>query len=139
MENTFPLLKASPYELTSPCTINYNCIAWAAGDNETWWWPDPFNQYYWPEEIPREETIEAFIKAFDKLGYKICKDSTYETGYEKIVIYAKSGGKPTHAARQIDSTKWTSKIGRLYDIEHEINSLSGDVYGEPIIFMKRPK
>jgi hypothetical protein len=60
-------------------------------------------------------------------------------GYEKIAIYTKPDGRPTHAARQIDSDKWTSKMGQLEDIEHDINSLSGDIYGEPLVYMKRPK
>ena len=139
MHTYFPMLKSSSYKLTSPATIEYNCIAWAAGDTETWWWPDPFGQYFWPSEILREETIDVFVKAFEFLGYTICRDANYETGYEKVAIYAKPDGRPTHAARQVDAEKWTSKIGRLEDIEHGVNSLSGAIYGEPIVFMKRPK
>jgi len=139
LETFFPILQSSAYKVKSPATIAYNCIAWAAGDTETWWWLDPFDQYFWPSEILREETIDAFVKAFELLGYTICRDANYETGYEKVAIYAKLDGRPTHAARQIDSEKWTSKIGRLEDIEHGINSLSGDIYGVPIVFMKRPK
>ena len=139
MHNLFPILKASGYTISSPATIEYNCIAWAAGDSEAWWWPDPFNQYYWPSEIIREESIDAFVKAFEFLGYTICPDAEYEKGYEKVAIYSKTDGRPTHAARQIASEKWTSKIGSLEDIEHDTNSLSGSRYGEPVIFMKRPK
>lgn len=139
MQTYFPMLKPSAYKLTSPATIEYNCIAWAAGDTETWWWPDSFDQYFWPSGIPREETIDAFVNAFEFLGYTICRDANYETGYEKVAIYAKPDGRPTHAARQVASEKWTSKIGQLEDIEHDINSLSGAIYGEPIVFMKRPK
>lgn len=139
MHTFFPMLQSSAYKVTSPATIEYNCIAWAAGDTETWWWPDPFDQYFWPSGILREETIDAFVKAFEFLGYTICRDANYETGYEKVAIYAKPDGRPTHTARQIDSEKWTSKIGRLEDIEHGINSLSGAIYGEPIVYMKRPK
>jgi len=139
METFFPGLQTSQYKVTSPATISYNCISWAAGDTEKWWWPDPFDQYFWPSGILRKESINAFVNAFEFLGYSICKDGNYETGYEKVAIYAKIDGRPTHAARQIDSGKWTSKIGQLEDIEHSINSLSGDIYGEPIVYMKRPK
>ncbi len=139
METFFPILQSSEYKVTSPATIEYNCIAWAAGDSETWWWPDPFNQYFWPSGILREETIDAFVKAFEFLDYTICRDANYETRYEKVAIYAKPDGRPTHAARQIDSEKWTSKIGQLEDIEHSINSLSGAIYGKPIVYMKRPR
>ena len=139
METFFPVLQSTPYRITSPATIGYNCIAWAAGDTESWWWPDPFDQYFWPSGIPRKETIDAFVKAFEFLGYAICSDAIYEAGYEKVAIYAKRDGRPTHAARQINLDKWTSKIGQLEDIEHVINSLSGDIYGEPVVFMKRPQ
>ena len=139
METFFPMLKPSEYKVTSRVTIAYNCIAWAAGDTETWWWPDPFDQYFWPSGIMRKETIDVFVKAFESLGYTICSDANYEMEYEKIAIYAKLDGRPTHAARQIDSERWTSKIGQLEDIEHGINSLSGDIYGVPIVYMKRSK
>jgi len=138
MDNLFPNLKSSWHNVVSPATIDYNCIAWAAGDKTAWWWPDPFDQYFWPTGVLREESIDAFVEAFEFLGYSICSDANYETEYDKIAIYAKPDGRPTHAARQIDSNKWTSKIGKLEDIEHDINSLSGSIYGKPIVYMKRP-
>jgi len=139
MQIFFPVLKSSGYTITSPPTIDYNCIAWAAGDTQSWWWPDTFNQYYWPPGIPREETIDVFVKAFEFLGYTICPDANHESGYEKVAIYAKQYGNPTHAARQIDTGKWSSKIGRLEDIEHDIDSLNGSIYGNPQVYLKRPK
>ena len=138
MQSLFPLLQSSVYEVTSPATIEYNCIAWGAGDTEKCWWPDLFDQYFWPSTILREESVDAFIGAFESLGYTICENANYEMGYEKVAIYAKQDGRPTHAARQIDPEKWTSKIGQLEDIEHDIQSLSGDIYGEPKVYMKRP-
>jgi hypothetical protein len=139
MERHFPALKFSKYVITSPATITYNCIAWAADDSETWWWPDPFGIYFWPAEIPREETIESFVKAFELLGFQVCSSREYESDYEKIAIFATPNGKPTHAAKQFDSEMWSSKLGKLEDILHNINSLSGRIYGEPVIYMKRPK
>jgi hypothetical protein len=139
MQSYFPELRSPLFKLVSPPTIEYNCIAWAAGDTEAWWWPDAFEQYFWPAGIVREESIDAFVKAFETLRYNICINADYEPGYEKIAIYTKLNGRPTHAARQIDSEKWTSKIGQLEDIEHGIDSLSGDIYGKPVVYMKRPK
>jgi hypothetical protein len=49
------------YELTSPDTIDYNCVAWAAEEDDIWWWPDPFLESYWPYDVPREETLEALM------------------------------------------------------------------------------
>ena len=92
----------------------YNCIAWAAGDDSQWWWPSEGD--YWPEEVPRKTTIEAFIKAFTTLGYAVCPNGNHEPGYEKVAIYTNEG-KPTHATRQLATGKWTSKNGRGDDIE----------------------
>lgn len=35
----FPNQKDDEYEVTSPQTRGYNCIAWAADDMEKWWCP----------------------------------------------------------------------------------------------------
>lgn len=139
IEDLFPNLRRDSYLIASPETINYNCIAWAAGNSEKWWWPDLQNQYFWPLKIPREETLEAFVKVYEILGYTICQDSEYENGFEKIAIYVDSIGRPTHAARQLSSVRWTSKLGRLEDIEHTLDALTGSKYGYVGVIMKRSK
>lgn len=134
----FPNLRNSDYSITSPATIEYNCIAWVAGDTGAWWWPDPMNLYYWPPTIPRENTLEAFIKAYELLSYTICKDGKHEEGFEKIAIYIDDDGNPQHAARQLSSERWTSKLGELEDIEHNtLAGLCGSKYGIVAVFMKR--
>ena len=135
----FPSLTPSNYRITSPESPEYNCIAWAAGTDERWWWPD--NQYtaYWPDGIPREETLAAFIQAYSVEGYVPCDASDYESGFEKIAIYSDEHGKPTHAARQMQTGRWTSKLGRYEDIEHnKLDDLSGSNYGTVAVIMKRP-
>ena len=127
------------YEITSPKTIEYNCIAWAFDDTTRWWWPDPYNQYYWPPEIPRIESVDNFIKAFEVLGYTVCGGPELEEGFEKIAIYANQYGKPTHAAKQLETGTWTSKLGQLEDITHDIDGISGDRYGNIITVLKRSK
>jgi hypothetical protein len=55
----------------------------------------------------------------------------------RIVLYIKDG-KPTHAARQLPTGKWTSKLGSDIDIEHDYPEvLNGQDYGIASIFMKR--
>ena len=125
------------YRICSDPTINYNCIAWAAGDTEKWWWPDIQNLKYWPPNIPRNETIDAFIKAFEKLGYSVCDNSDFQNGFEKIAIYANSQRKAKHAAKQITNGLWISKLGKEHDIEHRLNELEGDKYGEVSVIMSR--
>jgi len=137
IERLFPNL--IEYETTSPQTIEYNCIAWAFDDNKRWWWPDPYNQYYWPPEIPRVESVDNFVKAFEALGYTVCDGPELEEGFEKIAIYANQYGKPTHAAKQLESGMWTSKLGKLEDITHDADGISGNLYGNVVIVLKRSK
>ncbi|HEY7428267.1 MAG TPA: hypothetical protein VH682_28795 [Gemmataceae bacterium] len=38
-EVLFPRLNGTAYRITSPASDVYNCIAWAAGETNRWWWP----------------------------------------------------------------------------------------------------
>ncbi len=138
IETAFPNLQRSEYQIKSPETVEYNCVAWAAGEMKTWWWPDPLETAYWPASVQRVETLEAFIEAFETLSYTTCDSSDFEDGYEKIAIYVNASGKPTHAARQLNNGYWTSKLGQSYDIDHEVNGVSGANYGSISVIMKRP-
>ncbi|PSO43049.1 hypothetical protein BRC19_03300 [Candidatus Saccharibacteria bacterium QS_5_54_17] len=136
IEKIFPALRGC-YKVTSPQDDRYNCIAWAAGSTNRWWWPSQFS--YWPEEAALECTIEAFEEVYRLLDYEVCEDSSLEDGYEKIAIYADSHGIPTHAAKQLQNGKWSSKLGGFEDIEHEsLWSLEGNNYGKVVLFMKKP-
>jgi len=92
----------------------------------------------------REESIEAFISAYQTIGFSVCDSPDYENDFEKIAIFVDQLGTPTHAARQLDKTTWTSKLGSSFDISHAFDGVSGDGipkknYGKPKVFMKRPK
>jgi hypothetical protein len=84
IEKLFPSLQDTKYNIASPRAVEYNCIAWAAGETVTCWWPDRLNIGYWPPGVPREETLEAFIRAFETLGYTTCDvaEYRYEQGFE---------------------------------------------------------
>ncbi len=58
------------FEVTSWLTDNYNCIAWAAGDSQKWWWPDPEGESFWPRGIDRKDTVEAFIDSSKTISHK---------------------------------------------------------------------
>lgn len=131
--SAFPGLANTEFEVTSPEDKDYNCIAWAAGEQGFWWWPGRF----WPKEVPPAETRLAFIKAFATKGYEKCDGPELEAGYEKICLYEKLG-RPKHAARQLPDGKWTSKLGMENDISHELQALAGKRYGKPAVFMRRP-
>src|SRR6266446_3597887 len=98
LENIFPGLVNTTYEITSPRTFDYNCIAWAANDVSKTWWP---GSYYWPDGMPSDDTIETFVRTFcECLGYEKCDSGEFEAGYEKLAIYA-NGGRAKHMARQL--------------------------------------
>jgi hypothetical protein len=140
-EAEFPDLNEQNHEVTSPSTNEYNCIAWAAGDQEAWWWPDsPDVGYsYWPPNVPRTATVLAFLLAYSTLGYARCEDGSLEQGFEKIALYVGVDEIPTHAARQLPDGRWTSKLGGFEDITHtSVECLHGDSYGRVSVYLKRP-
>lgn len=125
---------------TSPRVIHYNCIAWAAGDTTRPWWPAP--GHYWPRGIaPTTPTVLSFIIAFGhEAGYAPCNNSALEPGVEKVALYGYSQLEVTHAARQLPSGVWTSKLGRHVDIEHRsLSALEGPApaYGTVIQILAR--
>jgi hypothetical protein len=88
--------------------------------------------------------MEAFVEAFQTLGYELCLNGSLEVGVEKIAIFGKKQSNepaiPTHAALQLSSGEWTSKLGPFEDIVHrEIDSVDGPVYGRARIYMSRPR
>jgi hypothetical protein len=135
----FPNLNSANHTQKSPCDVSYNCVAWAAGKNNVFWWPR--EDHVWPIENKYGETIEAIVDLFNCLGYDICNNENFEKDYEKISIYAKCKGTrftPTHVARQINNGYWSSKLGPEIDIIHQkVEDLSSPVYGKPMVFMKR--
>lgn len=132
----FPNLALGNYRITSAPSWDYNCIAWALGITDAWWWPTPGR--FWPPGVEREETVPAFLSAFGTRGFSPCSPSALESGLEKIALYA-IGGVPTHAARQVGNGWWTSKLGPSFDIEHaSVEALAGGAYGHPVAFLSRP-
>jgi hypothetical protein len=132
----FPRLTPLNHRLTSPPDPEYNCIAWSAGDTAHWWQPG----VYWPLPThPDDYGVGVLEQLFLSLGYADCGiDISLEVGFEKVALFGSSLFY-THAARQLPSGKWTSKLGREADIEHDTpDDVSGGVYGEVIQMMKRP-
>jgi len=129
----FPNITSQNYKQTSPKAYDYNCIAWAYGRNDVWFQPGLF----WPIS-QRDCTVPTYMKLFESIGYVRCDDALFESGFLKIALYIK-GENTTHAARQLSTGKWTSKLGGDIDIEHDTPEvLNGPLYGEASIFMKKP-
>jgi hypothetical protein len=130
----FPRLTPKNHRVTSPAAAEYNCVAWAAEDTRHWWQPG----LYWPAQAPEGEFgIAALEQAFVSLGYAPCNDGTLEAGFQKIAFYGSSWFY-THVARQLPTGKWTSKLGKAEDIEHDTpDDVAGGLYGEVALFMRR--
>jgi hypothetical protein len=135
-EHDFPRLTASNHRLTSPADANYNRIAWAAGDMEHWWQPG----LYWPLAGPLDDFgIAALEQALRTLGYEDCGTNDHlESGFEKVAIYGNNLFY-THAAKQTANGKWSSKLGKAEDIEHDsADDVAGGLYGEVVEILRRP-
>lgn len=134
----FPRLTAEGYEITSEFDSGYNGIAFAADDQTRWWWPDQYGLGYWPPTIPRQATLPRFIEAFATLGYAPCDSPDPEDDYEKVALYSLAAGEPKHAARQLPSGVWASKLGEMEDIEHHtLTGIEGDAYGYVAQILRR--
>jgi hypothetical protein len=133
----FPNLTPENHRVTSDRTEDYNCIAWAAGDDAQWWWPEEDEDVHWPEGVPRIEDLATFAAAFATLGYAPCEGDDLEAGMEKVAIYAFDGA-PCHAARQLPDGWWTSKLGKWFDVAHTLDAIASGAYGEAVLFLGRP-
>jgi hypothetical protein len=132
----FPRLTPNNHRVTSPPSADYNCIAWAREEVERWWQPG----VYWPVATPLGDYSDAVLEQmFLSLGFENCGlDASAESGFEKVALYAE-GVFYTHAARQLPTGKWTSKLGKEDDVEHDTpDDVAGGVYGALYRVMRRP-
>ena len=139
MRGEFPRLRTEGYSITSPESDDYNCFAWAGSDSIKRWDPEPASGHYWPDSVPRTLDIESFVKLYAlKGGYAICDSDALEMGFEKIALFVSLSKEVTHAARQLPSGAWTSKLGDWEDIEHKsLSGLESGLYGRVAVILKR--
>ena len=133
----FPRLSSTNHRETSPVDRQYNCIAWAVEDTAHWWQP---GTYWQPADWPSNDFgLGALEHMFHTFGYEDCdNDWRLEPGYTKVALYASGGWVYTHAARQLLTGKWTSKLGKDIDIEHDDPEVvAGGLYGEVMQIMRR--
>jgi hypothetical protein len=69
--------------------------------------------------------------------------ASLQNGIEKVALFALRAGAvlvPRHAALQLESGIWTSKMGALEDITHRTyDAVNGPMYGEAVEFLARPR
>lgn len=146
----FPGLKEDEdFDITSPQTPDYNCLAWACNYSNRWMQPPISGNpeldavVYWPPEAKQGLDISCLIEAFQAHGYQICDSWQHEVGYQKVALYKNpQSNEWTHAARELmngkDRGKWTSKLGEGNDIRHgNPYSIEGQYYGVVHCIMKR--
>jgi len=137
------LANDTDFQITSDASENYNCIAWAYKYNDRWMqYGGKFELdgvvYWWPEGVKSSPYLDAYIEAFQLIGYEICDDWQHEDEYEKIALYINKSNECTHAAREKRTGKWTSKLGKSNDISHSNPySIEGEAYGKVACIMKR--
>lgn len=144
LECWFPNLENEIYCAESEADEDYNCIAWAAGDTTTPWWPTPDPQdAFWPI-VWREESKDCFISAFQHLrqddNYEVCDPPNFdfEPGFEKVALYLDAQDNPKHMARQLPGGFWVSKLGKSWDILHQSEKgVEGVRYGQAAIVLRR--
>lgn len=141
----FPRLTEVPFtvvDVTSPKTMAYNCAAYAFKDETKPWWPiDPKKSdryYYWPDGLPRNNSVEDFFLAFEREGFEKCETGEHEEGFEKIAIYVNDSNVPKHLARNIGDGRWQSKLGDMQDIhQHTLEAVEIADYGKAKYFMRK--
>lgn len=143
LEQFFPKMQSGGYDITSPRDKKYNCVAWAVGSVTLWWQlvDFPSRVWYWPLGIDRDDTLEGWVKVFQLHGYVVCEDASWEDGTEKVAIYVSTDATPSHVAKQGENSRWKSKLGKGYDIEHDsleiLEGEEGQEYGKAMRFLRR--
>ena len=139
LEEMFPALRGTSWDIKSDGTPVYNCLAWAVGENHRRW--DTDKPHYWPDNNRHKFGIAYLVAAYRAVGFVVSNIDACvpDAEYEKIVLYCRDT-EGSHAARLLANGRWTSKIGSHEDIEHETpGSLIGSVYGKPMVYMRRKK
>ena len=133
IQRHFPnLIKGNNFAFTSEQTEDYNCIAWITEVIDDW------KQLY-EENGNVIRNSENYISYFRDLGFEITDKLDLEDNTLKIVIYIESNSNHfKHVARQLNTGKWTSKLGDWEDIQHDTpNDLVGQSYGDKLVIMSR--
>lgn len=98
---------------------------------------------YWPRNVPREVTLNAFVQAYATLGYRLSLSCALEAGIEKLALFGAGpigAETPTHAALQLANGKWTSKLGSSEDVTHDAaEDVECPTYGRVICYFARPR
>jgi hypothetical protein len=149
----WPKLLADKFHFTSKKNVHYNCMTWAiaqdtvSNENVTEddvFWMDMmmyFQHAHDLDPLNLDHSAKGYADCLEKhYRFTICNNGEFEEGTEKIALYENKDHEWSHIARQLENGNWTSKMGKLEDIEHySLEVLNGKLYGEPKLFMGRPR
>jgi hypothetical protein len=87
-------------------------------------------------------SVSNYAAAFATIGYIDSENGLLEAGWEKVALFAEEVTpgvfEVTHAARQLSSGAWTSKLGEGEDVAHiNVADVCGPLYGHVVHFLKR--
>lgn len=83
--------------------------------------------------------MEAFEDCLKASHWERTEDRSVQPDLKKIALYASVvDGQPTHAARQLATGAWTSKLGEELDLTHELHELEGPAYGTVVAIYAKP-
>ena len=135
LTEAFPNLANENFEVVGGPSDRYNCVAYAANKKDQPW--DYNHRGHWPPWANRNDRIESLKQVFLGLECEECRDSELEDGYQKVALFEVQG-QAKHAALQMPNGRWRSKIGDGPLIEHDTpESLAGELYGNPTVFLRR--
>lgn len=86
--NIFPGLRNDAnFEILSPQTPFYNCIAWAMQFTDRFVTIFDGPRYWWPNGVEKTMSPKALIKAFEAVGFTLCDNRDLEESFDKVVLY----------------------------------------------------
>lgn len=133
-----PLKNDPNFYLSSPCTFQYNCIAFAMGMMDRWVDVASHPWHWWPP-IKKGLTKDHLKDAFLYFGFEECGlDDSFENEYDKVALYEKND-KWTHAAKIVAEGIYHSKFGASFNGQHSRGNVLELKYGTVYLIMKRLK
>ena len=119
------------------------------GIRDQWWEPYAAggiaeDRGHWPEGLPHDREPGTLRELFRREGFVDCEDGSLDPVMVKIALYRVQddvGGYIwTHAARQLKTGLWTSKLGSSYEVTHRsTGDLEGELYGAVYAYMAKPR
>jgi hypothetical protein len=136
----FPNLKFDDAIMSSPGSVDYNCISWSGGITSYWEWPPmEGSSFYSPN------ALTAFDNFYASRGLTRSGATESNSVVDLWAIVGFYGRRYTHgsvrngADGNVHGYDWESKCGDLCRVFHPRHALSGPYYGQVVeYYVKSP-